>query len=283
MSLRPNRRLDQVGQGADVAEFAELFARHVLYISPLNDTEVAEFTARFAAEQGVTFSAEDLVFVRLWAGGHPGLLEAICHLLGSLTGSPVRDQSQDWIIHRRVAELIPQASLVQIECRNIWDDLSAQEQDALMALFRASGDKDPLGLDSVIAKHLVIGDGPERRIFARAFADFVQHQNVTRRPGPRGGLRVDLDSGEVSVNGVQVPSLTNLEYRLLLLLYGRLGKIITKYDVVEAVWGEDYIDEVDDARIEKLISRLRQKIEPDVVNPRYIVTVRGRGYKLVEA
>ena len=83
------------------------------------------------------------------------------------------------------------------------------------------------------------------------------------------------------VNGVQVPTLTNLEYRLLLLLYGRLGKICTKYEVVEAVWGEEYIDEVDDARIEKLVSRLRQKIEPDAANPRYLITVRGRGYKLV--
>ena len=86
-----NRRLEQLGQDRDVAEFAELFARHVLYISPLNDAEIAEFVARFAAEEGVTFSEEDLAFIRLWAGGHPGLLETTCHLLGSLTGQPVRD------------------------------------------------------------------------------------------------------------------------------------------------------------------------------------------------
>jgi two-component system response regulator RegX3 len=66
----------------------------------------------------------------------------------------------------------------------------------------------------------------------------------------------------------------------LLLLYGRLGKICDKYEVVEAVWGEEYLDQVDDARIEKLVSRVRQKIEPDAANPRYLVTVRGRGYKL---
>ncbi len=84
------------------------------------------------------------------------------------------------------------------------------------------------------------------------------------------------------VNGVKLPALTNLEYRLLLLLYGNMGKIVDKYQVVEAVWGEDYIDEVDDARIEKLISRLRQKIEPDPANPKYLFTVRGRGYKLTE-
>ena len=42
----------------------------------------------------------------------------------------------------------------------------------------------------------------------------------------------------------------------------------------------DYIDEVDDARVEKLISRLRSKVEHDPASPKYLITVRGRGYKL---
>jgi two-component system response regulator RegX3 len=83
------------------------------------------------------------------------------------------------------------------------------------------------------------------------------------------------------VDGRQVEPLTNLEYRLLLLLYGHLNKICDKYQIVEAVWGEAYIDQVYDASIEKLVSRLRHKIEPDPANPRYLLTVRGRGYKLV--
>ncbi len=287
--------LEQLGRDADVAEFAELFARHVLYISPLDEAETVEFAARFAAQEGVTFSEEDLAFVRLWGGGHPGLSEAICHLLGGLTGHQVRDRTQDWIIHRRAAELVSQDFTIQTECRSIWGNLTSHEQDALISLLRAGEEKEPPGLDSVVMKHLVtesrasgaesrvsgIGQGPERRIFARAFAEFLQKQSVARRPGV-SGIRVDSESGEVWVNGAQIPTLTNLEYRLLLLVYGRLGKIVSKYDVVEAVWGEDYIDEVDDARIEKLISRLRQKIEPDIANPRYLITVRGRGYKLVE-
>jgi len=101
----------------------------------------------------------------------------------------------------------------------------------------------------------------------------------TRQP-VRAGVWVDVDAGEAWVDGERVPSLTDLEYRLLLLLYGRLGKICDKYQIVEAVWGQDYIDEVDDARVEKLISRLRSKVERDPANPKYLITVRGRGYKL---
>ncbi|OUC05963.1 hypothetical protein RY27_24030, partial [Litorilinea aerophila] len=53
------------------------------------------------------------------------------------------------------------------------------------------------------------------------------------------------------------------------------------YQIVTHVWGESYIDEVDDARIEKLVSRLRQKIEPDPSSPRFLTTIRGRGYRLL--
>jgi len=83
--------------------------------------------------------------------------------------------------------------------------------------------------------------------------------------------------------GRLAPTLTELEYRLLLLLYGHLDQIVDKYAVVEAVWGQEYIDKVDDARIEKLVSRLRFKLEANPANPRYLLTVRGRGYRLASA
>jgi len=67
----------------------------------------------------------------------------------------------------------------------------------------------------------------------------------------------------------------------LLLLYGRLNKIVDKYTIVTHVWGENYLDSVDDARIEKLVSRLRSKVEPGADEPKYLITLRGRGYKLV--
>jgi hypothetical protein len=280
-----NRRMMQLREDPEVAEFAELFDHHVLYVSPLTDGEITDFTARFAAAEGVTFSEEDQVFLRLWAGGHPGLLEAACRVLGLVTGRPVRDSSQDWIIHRRAAEILVQDLSIQAECRKIWQDLAQGEQEALLSLHRSDSSSDGNAepeMESVIAKRLVVVQGSEQRIFARVFDEFVQRQGVTRRPGP-ASIRLDPDSGEVWVQGVQAPTLTNLEYRLLLLLYGRLGKICSKYDVVEAVWGEDYIDEVDDARIEKLVSRLRQKLEPDPNNPGYLLTVRGRGYKLVQS
>ena len=277
-----NRRLEQVRQDPDVAEFAEMFERHVLYLSMLEEDQVRQLATRYAKEEGITFSEDDVVFIRLWSGGHPALLETTCRILGMLTGRPERDRSGDSIIHRRATEVLSQDLNVLGECRKIWNDLTEPEQDALLAVAAGSENLRAPGYDTVVAKHLVTVTGGEPKIFSRSFGEFVVRQNVARRPGAQM-FRVDPESGDVWINGQKIPELTNLEYRLLLLLYGRIGKIVSKYDVVEAVWGEGYIDEVDDARIEKLVSRLRQKIEPDPENPKHLRTVRGRGYKLAES
>jgi DNA-binding response OmpR family regulator len=207
-----------------------------------------------------------------------GLLLAVCRALGEVTGEPVRDPGQDWLIHRQVREQLDRQINVQAECRKVWEDVTEEEQDALMALVGGEAEVDRQTLERLQAKGLVRGE--EGLLFAPVFEGFVRRQRVTQRQRQEG-VRVDVESGAVWVDGRPIPTLTDLEYRLLLLFYGRLNKLCDKYQIVEAVWGEDYIDQVDDARIDKLLSRLRTKIELDPRNPQYLVTVRGRGYKLV--
>ncbi len=86
------------------------------------------------------------------------------------------------------------------------------------------------------------------------------------------GVHIDPDSGDVWVDGVRIPLLTDLEFRLLQPLYERRDKLTDKHRIVTAVWGEQYLSEVD---------RLRAQLEPDPANPRCLVTQRGRGYKLL--
>jgi hypothetical protein len=170
-------------------------------------------------------------------------------------------------------------SVIRSECAKLWGQLSPLEQDALLKLLADDGELPSAALTADLTAKGILVAGERLRIFGELFGAFAYRQRYTRHAAGTG-VHVDVDAGEVWVDGEPVPTLTDLEYRLLLLLYGRIGKICDKYQIVEAVWGQDYIDEVDDARIEKLISRLRGKIERDQSNPRYLLTVRGRGYKL---
>lgn len=275
-----DRRLSEIRNDEEVAEFNELFAHHRYYLGPLNTTDARCFIADFTRREPVTFDETDIAFILEWSGGHPGLLEAVCRELGAVTGQPTRDPIQNRIIHRQVAERLPSSLNVRSECTKIWRNLDPSEQAALLALGAPGQQIDAAALASLEQKGVLCGNQEEPRLFARAFSEFVQRQRLLQRTETRG-IVVDVDAGEVYVDGRPTPPLTNLEYRLLLLLYGHMGKICDKYQVVQAVWGEAYLDEVDDARIEKLVSRLRQKIEPDPMNPRYLLTIRGRGYRLV--
>jgi DNA-binding response OmpR family regulator len=58
-------------------------------------------------------------------------------------------------------------------------------------------------------------------------------------------------------------------------------RLCSKHDIIRQVWGEEFMSEIDDSRVEKLVSRLRRKVEPVPGRPQYIRTVRGRGYRFV--
>lgn len=90
------------------------------------------------------------------------------------------------------------------------------------------------------------------------------------------GLVIDFNNRSIhAVNGDY--ELPPKEFDLLLLLAKNQGKILTKQQIYETVWGEDYV--YDDSNIMAIISRLRKKIEKNPGNPRYIQTVKGIGYR----
>jgi DNA-binding response OmpR family regulator len=92
-------------------------------------------------------------------------------------------------------------------------------------------------------------------------------------------LVVDKVSGEVWVNRRPV-ALSPKEQSLLDLLYDAAGRVCSKGEIASAVWPE-YQDEVYGYQIESLVKRLREKLEPRPRDPVLILTVRGRGYKLI--
>lgn len=92
-------------------------------------------------------------------------------------------------------------------------------------------------------------------------------------------LRIESRAKDVFVNNVLLdPPLTVKEFQLLELLYTHLGDVISKDEIAKSVW--DY-QVYDFNAIDALVYRLRQRIEQDPGAPRFIVTVRGFGYKLI--
>ncbi len=90
-------------------------------------------------------------------------------------------------------------------------------------------------------------------------------------------LEIIADEGMVRVNGKEV-HLTRTEFKLLIELATNSGKVLSREDLLERVWGYDYFG--DSRLVDVHVRRLRTKVEMDPANPKYVVTVRGMGYKL---
>ncbi len=93
-----------------------------------------------------------------------------------------------------------------------------------------------------------------------------------------GRLQVDLTRRLVTVNGDPV-KLTPTEYALLRLLIQHAGKVLTHQQILRAVWGPEYVQEIHYLRV--YFAQLRQKIEENPALPEMIITEPGVGYRLV--
>ena len=91
------------------------------------------------------------------------------------------------------------------------------------------------------------------------------------------GIRLDAGKHQVTVNGIQI-SLPLKEFELLEFLMRNSGRVLTRTQLIDRIWGGDYFG--DTKTLDVHIKRLRSKIEADPANPVLIQTIRGLGYKL---
>jgi predicted component of type VI protein secretion system len=97
----------------------------------------------------------------------------------------------------------------------------------------------------------------------------------------REDFRLDSQSKTIFIKGEAIdPPLTVKEFQLLELLYNRKGQVVSKDEIARKVWDYEIFDY---NAIDALIYRVRQRIEPDSTKPRYLITQRGFGYKLITA
>ncbi|NUO56444.1 MAG: response regulator transcription factor [Hamadaea sp.] len=112
-----------------------------------------------------------------------------------------------------------------------------------------------------------------RAVLRRRSQEPVDAGGATLSAGP---VRMDVERHVVTVSGDTVP-LPLKEFELLELLLRNAGRVLTRGQLIDRVWGADYVG--DTKTLDVHVKRLRSKIEPEPSTPRYLVTVRGLGYK----
>jgi beta-N-acetylhexosaminidase len=94
-------------------------------------------------------------------------------------------------------------------------------------------------------------------------------------------LRVDADTHRVFVRGTEArPPLSNEQFRLLLYLYERAGKVVRREDLVQHVWPDAHAEGVSEEALDALVRRVRERIVQAGGERSYIITLRGQGFRL---
>ncbi|GAA4719029.1 response regulator transcription factor [Isoptericola chiayiensis] len=143
-----------------------------------------------------------------------------------------------------------------------------------------------LGADDYVTKPYSF-----RELLARMRAVMRRRGAASAESGPNGHLddgesvlevgpvRMDVERHTVAVGG-QTVSLPLKEFDLLELLLRNAGRVLTRGQLIDRVWGADYVG--DTKTLDVHVKRIRSKIEPDPSSPSLLLTVRGLGYKLAD-
>ena len=131
-----------------------------------------------------------------------------------------------------------------------------------------------LGADDYVTKPFSTRELVARvRAVLRRGIEAEDEVNTALEAGP---VRMDVERHVVTVDGEQL-AMPLKEFELLEMLLRNAGRVLTRGQLIDRVWGADYVG--DTKTLDVHVKRLRAKIEPDAGAPRYLVTVRGLGYK----
>lgn len=131
-----------------------------------------------------------------------------------------------------------------------------------------------LGADDYVTKPY-----SPRELVARIRAVLRRGQEPDLAPATleAGPVRMDVERHVVTVEGKE-QRLPLKEFELLEMFLRNPGRVLTRGQLIDRVWGSDYVG--DTKTLDVHVKRLRAKLEPDPSEPKYLVTVRGLGYKL---
>src|SRR5690242_20228763 len=152
----------------------------------------------------------------------------------------------------------------------------SRQMDMPIIMLTAKGQEDDivrgleLGADDYVTKPFSI-----RELLARVKA-FLRRQGAAGDAFEFGPCRLDLASHKLFKNGAEV-ELTAKEFKLLEYFVKRAGRALTRDSILDGVWGDEVI--VTGRSVDRCVTTLRGKIEPDPHNPTFIQTIRDIGYR----
>lgn len=255
-------------ESVEVEAFYELVTPNTITLLSYTKKDAEAMLSRLTSRYEFSLKQENKNAILQFSGGHPALIKALFDLSREKVSLDL--------------DLVIEKTRVLDECRRIWAGLSRQEQTALAYI---SGGRNaaviPVELQEILRRRGLVGGEwtNESSIFSPIFEKFI----VTEQPTVGAQIIIDRERYIVWVNGQKHAGLPRLEFRFIDYLDQHRGQGCSRDDIAAFLYPGEMIDKgegINDNRIDSIVKRVRKRIEANPDNPRYILTIRGFGFRM---
>jgi energy-coupling factor transporter ATP-binding protein EcfA2 len=245
-----------------VEPFVELFSLAEIGLPPLNAIDAAAEVDRYVHRYRSALDPSGRERVIASAGGHPALLRALTYEALDNRPPPTMDEF---------------STALRLECSKIWNQLTGDEQDALLAFVSGAPlnreQASMLTLKGLIREHAGSGSS----IFSPLLLSYMRQMQSRSHAHT---LFINQATRQVIYYDRDISELAPLEYKLLLYTYQRWGEMCSIRDVAEAIYVDDHMED-DYDRLRVLARRLARRLRQYVPDEPCLFTIhRGAGYRV---
>lgn len=282
-----------------------------IYLGLMTEDEVEKYllqACNVAKKSGSNWEQRDSDFIKFFCGRHPELLRIGCthlfklYLRSAQNGEVKEDDLGSTFLEERIF------SDARTVCNQFWNGLTDPElrdepriegqsieeqirrlsphQKVLLEIAKDGSPTDKKILFDLERRGLIEQTNGKWRVFAEVMRQFVLHKEASYLQSTQVGEKSQFSSTLLPTVGQphtperkEMASFTYLEGKVYDYLKSRQGEVCAREDIKQAVWQEN---PPSNTALQKIIERVRDKIEPDVNNPRYLIAIRGLGYMLRE-
>lgn len=274
-----------------------------VYLGLMDEEDVRAFLQgawKQAQSAGSLWSAEDVGFIRQIAGRHPEILRIACarlfeRRLSAHVAERASEKDLEEVVYRSTFPI----------CQLLWQSLTDPElwnTPGVVHTDKRPDERQPLSSYQILMIDIAHGhqvggeqlqvlaqrgfvehDDGNWHIFSGAMRRFVLEQEAQERA--RREQEGADNASEAFPQGVDeqsdVQSFTHLEEKVYRYLRSHVGSVCGRDEIKAAAWNQES-ESPGNSALQKIVERIRRKIEPEPDNPRYLIAVRGRGYMLRE-
>jgi hypothetical protein len=262
-----------------VGELYNLMNYNKLWLRILNKEESYKLIDEFANLLDSKITKKEKEKIWKFSGGHAWYIKVLTKLF-----------AEDQITIKTSQEELAQMSSMKARAMHIWESLHGRYRELIqqLALTKKRGDKEIP--EYLTATDLIQTNKEKITFFSPLFGLFIQKQALAdghskiekSSEGKKSdkGLAINFRKRIICKDGKSLDSnFTRNEFKLLKYFFENEELVVTRDDIAEVLWGKDAAKKYSEWAIDKVISRIREKTEETSRKPKYLITLRGVGFK----